>query len=468
MTGTHLSDAQQWIDGNFDEMLEFFRSVLRINSIQDSAAPGAPFGSGNKQALELCLAKLNDWGFKTKDMDGYVGFGEFGAGKEMIMSLGHLDVVPVGPGWKHEPFGAELDGGYVYARGATDDKGPTVASMFAMAAIKSVWSNPNVRFRQVLGCNEESGFQCVHHYVKHEEAPTFGVAPDAGWPVCHGEKGIATLMVRVPIEPSSFQLVGLSGGSRPNIVIDSAEATVEVDGSVRAIVETGIADKWDQNVFTTWNGDSLTVRATGKAAHGSTPYMGDSASERIFRFLFEISPLPTKELYETLLKIHHPSGTGLGIHGRDNDTGDLTSNVGIVGFENGSAVFTVNVRYPATWKGSDLLAMALFAQSKSTVKYSVKLETDSPSLYFPIDHPLIERIVSAYRAETGDLAEPFTMGGGTYARAVPNTVAIGTGWLGDGLAHETDERLAIDSLKKMAKIYARIFLELADAATQVA
>ena len=50
--------------------------------------------------------------------------------------LGHLDVVPVGSGWKHEPFGAEIDGEYVYARGATDDKGPTMASFYAIRAIK--------------------------------------------------------------------------------------------------------------------------------------------------------------------------------------------------------------------------------------------------------------------------------------------------------------------------------------------
>jgi succinyl-diaminopimelate desuccinylase len=53
------------------------------------------------------------------------------------------------------------------------------------------------------------------------------------------------------------------------------------------------------------------------------------------------------------------------------------------------------------------------------------------------------------------------MGGGTYARAIPNTVSIGTGWLGDGKAHETDERLKVEHLFKMSRIYAHIFYKLA-------
>jgi succinyl-diaminopimelate desuccinylase len=74
---------------------------------------------------------------------------------------------------------------------------------------------------------------------------------------------------------------------------------------------------------------------------------------------------------------------------------------------------------------------------------------------------MVRVIVDAYRQETGDMTEPGTMGGGTYARAVPNTISIGTGWLGDGEAHQTDERVAVESLKKMARIYAAILYRLA-------
>jgi ATP-binding cassette subfamily B protein len=42
-----------------------------------------------------------------------------------------------------------------------------------------------------------------------------------------------------------------------------------------------------------------------------------------------------------------------------------------------------------------------------------------------------------------------------------NTVSIGTGWEGDGYAHETDERLKVENLFRMSRIYAHILYRLA-------
>jgi len=93
--------------------------------------------------------------------------------------------------------------------------------------------------------------------------------------------------------------------------------------------------------------------------------------------------------------------------------------------------------------------------------YRLSQFSDSAPLYFPLEHPLVTTICDVYREETGDDSKPGVMGGGTYARALPNTVSIGTGWEGDGAAHENDERLKIDHLYKMSRIYAHILLRLA-------
>jgi succinyl-diaminopimelate desuccinylase len=93
--------------------------------------------------------------------------------------------------------------------------------------------------------------------------------------------------------------------------------------------------------------------------------------------------------------------------------------------------------------------------------FKLKVTRDSPALYFPLDHPLVTTIVDVYEEETGERKKPGTMGGGTYARAIPNTVSIGTGWEGDGRAHETDERLKVEHLFKMSRIYAHILYRLA-------
>ena len=73
----------------------------------------------------------------------------------------------------------------------------------------------------------------------------------------------------------------------------------------------------------------------------------------------------------------------------------------------------------------------------------------------------MKTICEVYKEETGDDSKPEVMGGGTYARAIPNTVSIGTGWEGDGKAHETDERLKVENLFKMSRIYAHILYRLA-------
>jgi succinyl-diaminopimelate desuccinylase len=456
-----LGQIHDWLRAHEQELLNDTIRMLQIASIEGAAEPNAPFGKENRQALDLALSICSEWGFETKDIEGFIGFGEIGQGDRLVVSLGHLDVVPVGPGWKHPPFGAEIDGGYIFARGATDDKGPTMASLYAVRAIQSVAPNIPARIRQVFGCNEESGFACVARYVQTEEAPTYGIAPDSAWPLVHGEKGIANLEVDVPLNHGEFALLEIGGGQRPNIVIDSASAKVRVGSSARAHVEEKLADSWDRNITFSWEGDVLGVYAAGKAAHGSYPFGGDSAAIRVFRFLKEIAPVESQTYFEELFDSSHIGGAGLGIAGSDPESGDLTCNLGIVGTSGDKLSLLFNIRYPVTWTGTKLQSLCEAHLAKLTSGFELKVTRDSPPLYFPIDHPLVKAIVQVYEEETGEKGTPGTMGGGTYARAIPNTVSIGTSWAGDGGAHETDEHYKIENLFKASRIYASILYRLA-------
>lgn len=459
-----LTRAHTWLAEREADLVTDLQGLLRIPSLEAAAEPGAPFGPENRRALDYMIALSERAGMETTDMDGYCGFAEFGSGEKMVMTLGHVDVVPVGPGWKHEPFGAEIDGDYVYSRGASDDKGPTMAMFYAAWAIHAVAGDLGVRVRSVFGCNEESGFKCIEHYVAHEEAPTYGVAPDADWPCIHGEKGIATFLVRRPLPQGELTLLELEGGQRPNIVIDACRGRVRVAASHRAIMEAKVAEAWDANLSFAWHGDELEIHARGKAAHGSTPFAGDSALVRLLRFLMESAPVSQEDEYYRLFEIGHPGGNGLGIAGADQPSGPLTCNLGIVGVTDGQLEITVNVRYPVTFVGDEVRAKAEAKLAQLGHGYHLEQWDDSPPLYFPIDHPLVAAITEAYQAETGESRTPRTMGGGTYARAVPNCVAIGTGWEGDGPAHETDERFKIAHLHRAARIYVRILLGLIEKA----
>lgn len=457
-----VSKAQQWLRSHETDLLEDYRAMMRINTIESEPQPNAPFGSGNREALDLALALGERWGMRTKDLDGFIGYAEFGSGPKLVTILGHLDVVPVGPGWKHEPFGAEIDNGYVYGRGAVDDKGPTMASFYAARAILETAGDIGARIRVVFGCDEESGFECIHHYAKVEEHPTYGIAPDAGWPLYYAEKGIAIIKVGTPLIEGSMALVSLTGGQRPNIVIDAANATVRVASDAKPEVEAHLADSWDRNISYRWSDSAtLEIEAIGKAAHGSWPWGGDNAAIRIMRFLMEIAPLSVKPAYAELFEACQISGAGLDIDGRDDVAGELTNNLGIVETVDSQLHLTFNPRYPVTWKGEDLLRRLKAKLSSFERPYEVVSSHDGPPLYFPIDHPLVAAVCAAYKEETGEDKKPGTMGGGTYARAISNTVAVGTGWEGDGEAHQTDERLKIDHLHKMSRIYANIIHRLA-------
>lgn len=464
MPNETVARAQAWLREHEDELLADYRAMLQVPSVESDPLPEAPFGKENRDALNLALTLSKKYGFATKNVEGYCGYAETGSGVKMVMSLGHLDVVPTGPGWKHPEFGAEIEDGYVYARGAVDDKGPTMASFYAIRALKEVAPELGVRLRQVFGCNEESGFKCVYRYLETEEKPTYGVAPDSGWPLCHAEKGITDLVVSLPLYKGDIELLDIKGGQRPNIVIDRIEAKLRVGPAARKHVEGKIADRWDKNVDVEWQGDVLHIVGHGKAAHGASPFMGDSAMTRVARFLFEIAPIEAEDYFERLLRMTQTSGTGLGIHGRDDATGDLTANVGIVSVEGETLELLVNIRYPATWKGAEVARLAREFLAKLKTPATVEQLHDNAPLYFPLDSPLVKTIVEVYREETGDTTEPFTMGGGTYARAVPNMVSIGTGWTGDGKAHETDERMKIEHLYKISRIYAHILVRLAELA----
>lgn len=458
--------AQKWLEQNEYDLIEDTRRMLRIGSVEGPAKPGAPFGKECREALDLALSLGKAWAMNCKDVDGYAGHCEFGDGKALVMTLGHLDVVPVGDGWEHEPFGAEIDDGYIYARGAADDKGPTMASFYALRALKEIGADLPSRMRIVFGCNEESGFQCVKHYFAREDAPTYGVAPDSGWPCYHGEKGIANFKVRIPVPKGAVELLDLEAGSRPNIVAAHAKAYVRIAQEYVEEFAKKLSDLWDRNVTHKRVDREFVLEATGRAAHGATPFLGDNALTRVLRALMDCAPVEMKETFWKMTELGHPSGVGFGIHGRDEDTHDLTSNLAIAELKGHSIYFTANVRYPVSWRGDDLRNMLIAHMEREWPGSELMDFNDSKGLFFPLDREPVVSIIEAYRAETGDMKEPGVMGGGTYARAVPNTVSIGGGFDGDGPAHEHDERIKVEHLLKMAKIYAHILYRLSHAAAK--
>lgn len=466
-TDPDIARLHAWIDAHQDEIVESLRGVLRIPSVEGPAEPGAPFGAVVRQALDYTLQLSARLAFRTRDVDGYAGHAEFGAGDEMVAAIGHLDIVPEGDGWSHPPYGAEIAEGQIFARGAADDKGPTYAALFGAKALMDAGLPLRRRVRVIFGCDEESGFGCVKHYweVAREERPVYAFTPDAGFPLVYAEKGITDLVLEkaVPAGSAALRILRFEGGRRPNMVPDFAEASLAGTPEALYAASVALAKHWDRNISWTPAVDGIRVRAAGKSAHGSRPTNGDNAVARLARALRDLDLGEAGNWLGFVDASTDPTGGALGIAGEDDVAGPLTCNLGIASFVEGRPVrITYNIRYPVTWTLDEVIERS--RPVREAQGWSLAEQRNQPPLHVALDQEPVATLMRVYQEETGDtVSEPRTMGGGTYARATPHAVAYGAGFPGvfDGPAHEPDERLHISTLLDAAKIYAHALYALA-------
>ena len=97
-----------YIDSQRDAMVETLCTLISYPSYQQKAEDGAPFGRPVRECLDKALEICSSFGFETKNYDGYVGTAEYTKNDALLGILGHLDVVPEGTGWTHEPFNAHV------------------------------------------------------------------------------------------------------------------------------------------------------------------------------------------------------------------------------------------------------------------------------------------------------------------------------------------------------------------------
>ena len=71
-----------------------------------------------------------------------------------------------------------------------------IASLYAMKLVREAGIPLNKRIRVIMGCAEETGSQCMEHYMQVEEPVTVGFTPDGAFPGIYGEKSGMALMIR--------------------------------------------------------------------------------------------------------------------------------------------------------------------------------------------------------------------------------------------------------------------------------
>ena len=270
-------DCKPYLRAHADELIESLAALIRIPSVEGTPEDGAPYGREVARCLWETLALCERLGFRTGNMDHRIGWCEYGEGEEMIAVLGHLDVVPAGDGWSEaEPFSGEVKNGRIYGRGAMDDKGPVVAAIYALAALKDAGFAPARRIRILFGTNEETGCGDMAWYREHGgEKPVMGFTPDGEYPVINGEKGILTgTFARRLHQTGVYRLTRLEGGTASNVVPAYAVAELQCPADAAGRI-TG------EKITVTPIKGGIRVEAQGVSAHGSTPEQGENALGRL-------------------------------------------------------------------------------------------------------------------------------------------------------------------------------------------
>lgn len=470
-------EYEKFLEQNKEEMISALQQAVRINSEEGESFIGKdgrayPFGQGVGQTLDLLLKMGSDMGFVVKNVDNYGGHIDFpGTGDKIMGILGHLDVVPAGNDWDYDPYGGQIIDGKMYGRGTTDDKGPVISCLYAMKALKDAGFQPKATIRLILGLDEETNWKGINRYFEKEPRPDYGFTPDGEFPLINGEKGLLVFNLAKKFSNTTVQglsLRSLKGGMAPNSVADSCRCVVnspkaeqyeEIKEKIAAYRnETGY------KINCKGVGKSLEITTTGVASHGAKPENGLNAISIMMDFLGRLNFV--NEDVNDFISFYNKyigfctDGESFGIGLSDEPSGKLTLNVGMAEFTKGSGKFVINVRYPVTFKDSDVFG----PMDAVLTRYGLGLikEMHKVPVYIDRNNPMVNTLMGIYQKHTGDIeSEPLVIGGGTYAKATPNVIAFGALFPGEeDLMHQKNECISLERLEQMTKIYAEAIYKL--------
>lgn len=446
------------IESMHDEMIDTLQKWIRVPSVKGEAAPGAPFGKEVRSMLDMALADCEQMGFKTQNFDGYIAHADLGEGsdEDALAILAHLDVVPEGDGWKYPPYGAVIENGRMYGRGTSDDKGPAVAALYAMKAVKDAGIPLRRKVRLILGCDEESGWEDIAHYNKVATMPRMGFSPDASYPIINIEKGICRLELHGVLSNEGLQVIAFNNGERPNVIPGRASALVAGDAATVAQAEAA-AKKLDipAEVQLTDKGVSITV--TGISGHAAYPETARNANGEMLLLLRELGVQGDLCLLADKIGLDY-KGEGLEVSVSDGISGYLTCNLGIIRAGEGGVYATLDIRYPVMTNPDMIIKNVSASLPGMRVK---AMEVKEPH-HVPAGSELVQNLLDAYHEVTGYERKCLYTGGGTYARSLQEGVAFGASFPQDeDLAHQANEYADIEGLYKNIKIFALAIVKLA-------
>lgn len=470
-----LARVNNQIEINKTEMISSLSQLISIPSVVSDAKGNMPFGEEVHKAYLFMMQKAEEEGFDTFNADNYGGHIDFTGTEDGIVGVvGHLDVVPEGSGWDFEPYGGEVIDGNICGRGTTDDKGPVIASYYAMKALKECGYEPKRTIRLILGLDEETNWYGMDYYLNRVgDKPDLGFTPDGDFPAIYGEKGILVFDIVRKFNHGTIkglELSSVKGGTAANSVADYARAVLhESAGAGYEHVKELVAEfRTEKNCKINCKGigKSFEITVQGVSAHGAKPEQGVNAITMMMEFLGRLNFASEDSndfasFYNDRIgyRLH---GEEMGCAFEDEPSGKLVFNVGMIELDKKTAKLTINVRYPVTMDDDKVYEGVMTVLDKYDL--GIVKGKHQPPIYVAEDGPLVSTLMDIYRKHTGDTeSSPLVIGGGTYARAVENTIAFGARFPEDpDVMHQKNEYISIDNMMKLTQIYAEAIYKLAE------
>ena len=165
---TVAAEIMRAVDEGFEEQLQLSQELVRCPSTRGQEATAQDLMA--RAARDFGYA-VDMWRIDPDEISKHPGFSpvdvsyenaytvvaswrpENPKGRSLILN-GHVDVVPVGPEkmWTRAPFGGEIDGDWMYGRGAGDMKTGTVSALYALEGLRRAGYRPAapVHFESVI------------------------------------------------------------------------------------------------------------------------------------------------------------------------------------------------------------------------------------------------------------------------------------------------------------------------------
>ena len=454
----------QWIRDHEEDMIQDAIRLVKIKSVSQKGEGGYPYGTGCARVLDTALEIAEKMGFQVENDDYYCGAAYLrGKTDRQLGIFGHLDIVPEGDlaNWDFDPYDAVFKDGYILGRGSSDNKCPAVASLYAMKCIKDLGIPMNHTVLMYFGCEEEAGMSDIVHFLGHHKAPEFSFTSDGRYSLCYGEKGILTAALTTDISGSN--LLDLNGGQASNMVPDYAKAVL------RGVSAQELEVKAPTLKVTAREDGTVMVEAVGIAAHAAFPEGSESALQKLAAALLAADVLDEKGRKAAILMaegFQDYYGTGLHIDFEDEIVGKTTAVGGVAFVKNGELTQLLNVRYALKVDQEEMIANL----KKTCQEYGFEVAElkNDPPMYVSLDNPCVKILHETANEFLDGTYTPYVMGGGTYARKIPNAVAYGpttrkidaTDPLVYGEGHQPNEGMKLTDMTLGIRIYVNALVRL--------